>query len=38
MPMFTTCLNLLPVIPSFLPERTAAAKSASFLRESLTSA
>ncbi len=38
MPMFTTCLNLLPVTPSFLPERTAATKSTSFLRESRTSA
>src|ERR1700722_1544127 len=38
MPMFTTCLNGLPVIPSFLPERTAAAKSTSFLRDSRTSA
>ncbi len=38
MPMFTTCLNFLPVIPRFSPPRTAATYALSFWRDSRTSA
>ena len=38
MPTFTTCLNFLPVRPRVSPRRTAPTKSASFWRESRTSA
>ncbi len=38
MPIFTMCLNFLPVTPSFFPDRTAPANSANARRESRTSA